>query len=351
MTIQSHPRIDSFDNLRLLDKPASSLGYRMPAEWEPQSCVWVVNPHNEETWPLCFEQARRQFDDWIDAMSSVVPVSMVDRLGIPTNDSWIRDFGPIFVINDRCDDPVDRLACHDFHFNGWGNKYELRDLDDQVPQHIAEWLNIPLWLHDFVLEGGSIEVNGQGTLMTTEQCLLAQNRNPGLTREQIEQILADSFGVNHLIWLRGGIAGDDTDGHIDDIARFISTDTVIAASAPESHPDHKISQLNISILRKSTDQQGRKLTVIELPVPDPIEYHYPPDRFGSGGRSLLPASYTNFLISNHAVFLPVFGQPADDQAVRLIEQAMSDYRIIPLRMEHLLVGLGGFHCLSQQQPM
>ncbi len=342
---------DANRELRVMEGTAAESGYRMPAEWEPQSCVWVVRPHNEETWPRCLDEARRQFDDWINAMSRAVPVSLAGPLGIDTNDSWIRDFGPIFVVKDGDFTSPDRLACHDFRFNGWGNKYEVRDLDDHVPRQIAARLNIPIWLHDFVLEGGAVEVNGGGTIMTTEQCLLNANRNPGKSREQIERKLYETLGTSHIIWLAGGITGDDTDGHIDDVARFISPDTVVVVVTETDHPDHEITNRNLQVLRGSTDEQGRRLTVIDLPAPDPLEYNYPPDRFGSGGLSTLPASYANFVISNRHVFLPVFACRQDETAVRIMEQAMPDHTIIPLRAEHLIVGLGSFHCLSRQQPM
>ncbi|GAB4189071.1 MAG: agmatine deiminase family protein [Phycisphaeraceae bacterium] len=339
----THPRIAETDRLILPESSAAQLGYRMPAEFEPLSCIWLALPFNPETWPGCLDDAQKQFADWVDVMRQAVPVSTTDELGIETNDSWIRDFGPIFVVN-RDKSASAPLACHDFHFNTWGGKYEVRDRDDVVPQQIARQLGLPIWIHDFVLEGGSIDVNGQGTVMTTEQCLLNPNRNPALSRSEIEAKLHETLGTRHVIWLPGGIEGDDTDGHIDDVARFIAPATVVAVSAPPDHPDHAMTQRNLAALRSAVDQDGRPLRVIELPVPNPIFYDYPE------GRSPVPASYANFVIANGHVFVPTFDQPADDRALAVLSGAMPGYSVIPVPAHWLVVGLGALHCLSQQQP-
>ncbi len=322
---------------------AAQPGYRMPAEWEPLDAVWLVRPHNPETWPNCLEQAQAQWDAFAAALARHVRVRTTDELGISTVDSWIRDFGPIFVVREGA------LAAHDFVFNGWGGKYEDRSLDDQVPQHIARALGVPLFDHTLVLEGGSIEVNGAGTVMTTAQCLLNPNRNPHLTQDQIVAEIHAALGTHHVIWLPGGIVGDDTDGHIDDIARFVTPDHVVATRA-SGGPDHDMLERNWQALQSARDQDGKPLQLTPLPAPDPILYDFPPDRFGPGGVNPIPASYANFLIANDAVLVPVFGQPTDDAALRTLEAAMPDHTIIGLRAEHLVVGLGSFHCLSQQQP-
>ena len=236
------------------------------------------------------------------------------------------------------------LACHDFHFNSWGEKYEVRDLDDVVPQLVAKELGLPIWVHDFVLEGGSIEVNGRGTVMTSEQCLLNANRNPAMNRKQIVDKLHETLGTRHVIWLPGGIEGDDTDGHIDDVARFISPDTVAIIAAEPGHADHAMTQANLKALRGATDQDGNTLNIVQLPVPQPVIYEYPE------GKSPVPASYANFLIANKHVFVPVFGQASDERALRVLDDAMGGCTIVPIRAEHLVVGLGALHCLSQQQP-
>jgi agmatine deiminase len=323
-------------------------GYSLPPEWAPQSCVWLVPPHNDETWPGCFTQAAEQFAVFREALSEVTPVRTPGQFGITTNDSWVRDFGPISVLNP--DHPQTPLIYHDFVFNGWGGKYEQRDLDDVVPTKLGEALGVPVVHHDLVLEGGSIEVNGAGTVMTTEQCLLNENRNPRLTRQQIEAELNAALGTRHVVWLPGGIAGDDTDGHIDDVARFVAPDRVAVITAPEDHPDHAVLQRNLDALRAARDQDGKPFDLVELPVPEAIEYDFPPDRFGPGGRGPVPASYANFLISNGSVFVPVFGQRGDDAALRAVERALPGYRVTPIRAEWLVVGLGALHCLSMQQP-
>lgn len=348
-TSRAHPRIEGAERLRQADRSAAELGYRMPAEWEPVARVWVDPPHNPETWPLCLEEAQKEFQQFVEAVSRAARVVNIKDLGIPTVDSWIRDYGPIFVKKDS--GGKDAIAVHDFRFNGWGGKYENRDLDDVVPQHIALKENRLIWIHDMVLEGGSIDVNGRGTVLTTQQCLLNPNRNPHLSREQIEQALHAALGTRHVIWLPGGIVGDDTDGHVDDIARFVAPDRVVCVRARQGHPDHAVLEENYRALRAARDQDGRKLEVVELPAPEPMRYRFPPDRFGPGGELPVPASYANFLMVNGWVFVPVFGQKSDDQALRILEQAMPGYRIVGLEARHLVVGLGAFHCLSQQEPV
>lgn len=343
--MKSHARISRFDRITQPPRSARELGYRMPAEWEPQACMWLVRPFNPETWPGCLDEAVTQWDALVGALAAVVPVSTTQAMKVETVDSWVRDFGPIFVIDGK-----GNLAAHDFQFNGWGGKYEDRTLDDLVPQELAARLGFPLWVHDFVLEGGSIDVNGAGTVMTTEQCLLNDNRNPGMSKADIERRLHDALGTRHVIWLPGGIVGDDTDGHIDDIARFVNESTVVAVAPPQGHPDYDILSRNLAALRDARDQDGRKLEVVELPAPDPIQYRFPADRFGPGGVNPVPASHANFLVSNGSVFLPIFGGKSDDAAVRVMERVMPHHRIVPLRADKLVVGLGSFHCLSQQQP-
>ncbi|MCC7191435.1 MAG: agmatine deiminase family protein [Phycisphaeraceae bacterium] len=350
-----------------LPRPAASareLGYRMPAEWEPTTRIWLTPPHNEETWPGCLPAAQKQFAELMEAMKPYVDVATTQGLGIKTNDSWIRDYGPIFVVKSDHTQSTETAArgkssvnvsgapkaAHDFRFNGWGGKYEDRTLDDLVPQYLAKHLGVPLWIHDLVLEGGSIEVNGCGTVMTTEQCLLNKNRNPHLSREAIIDEVHEALGTHHVLWLPGGIIGDDTDGHIDDIARFINAETIVSIHAPSNHPDFEILNRNRRALRNARDQNGKKLTVIDLPVPDPILYQFPADRFGPGGLNPVPASYANFLIANGGVFVPIFGQPTDDKALDILQQAMPKHRVIGIRAESLVVGLGAFHCLSQQEP-
>lgn len=341
----NHPLIDQFEQLDRPKQSAAALGYRMPAEWERQACVWVTRPHEETTWPECMDEALEQFDELVKAIEKSAEVRDTQALGIATNDSWIRDFGPVFVVND-----AGKLACHDFTFNSWGGKYGPWDSDDVVPQWAALRERLAIWVHDFVLEGGSIDVNGVGAVMTTEQCLLHPARNPMASREQIEAMLHATLGTRHVIWLPGGIEGDDTDGHIDDVARFIGPGTVLAVRAPEGHSDHIALERNWLALQAARDQDGKPLKLLSLPVPEPIYYQYPADEWSIGGRKPLPASYANFLLCNRSIIVPTFGQPSDDEALRVIEEALSGYTVLPIRCEWLVVGLGAVHCLTQQQP-
>jgi len=343
----THPRLSL--NPHEPAESAAALGYRMPGEFEPIDAVWLTYPHNRETWPGNFDRACEQYDFFMSQVARFANVELTgEKHGWPTNDSWIRDYGPIFVT-----DATGGLGCHDFHFNGWGGKYnaEYHD-DDLIPQRVAAALDLPIWIHDLVLEGGSIEVNGRGTVMTTAQCLLNDNRNPHLDRAAIEAELGAALGVDHVIWLPGGILGDDTDGHIDDIARFIAPNAVAAVKPDDpSHPDHDMLQRNWAALASAVDQDGQPLELIPLPAPEPIQYDFPPDRFGPGGRHPVPASYANFLIVNEAVLVPTFAQPSDEVALRRLDDAMPAHTVIGVPGDQLVVGLGALHCLSQQQPI
>ncbi|MCC5828382.1 MAG: agmatine deiminase family protein [Phycisphaeraceae bacterium] len=339
---------------------AADLGYRMPAEWEPQAAVWVTLPHNEATWPGCLDQARVQFERFIARLSAHVVVRSTQRLGIPTNDSWIRDYGAIFVVRDQGRPPSQEdpalcggrypVAAHSYTYNAWGGKYPPWQDDDAVPARMALALKVPLWRHDFVLEGGSIDVNGKGLLLTTAQCLLNRNRNPHCDRKAIERKLARTLNVSRVIWLAGGVRGDDTDGHIDDVARFISPDTIAAVRVGRNHPDFDMLEANWRRLLEARDLTGRRLNLVELPAPEPVRYQYPTHADYDVGRQGLPASYANFLISNGAVFVPVFGQKNDDLAVRQLEGAMPGIQVVPIRSEYLIVGMGAIHCMTMQEP-
>lgn len=324
---------------------AQQTGFRLPAEWEPVERVWLTTPHNNETWPDCLDAAQRQFAFLNDQLRSHVETCTTQSRDIPTNDSWIRDYGPLFVVHED-----GRLACHNFLFNCWGAKYEPYDLDNEVPPQIAQHIDIPIWHHDLVLEGGSIDTNGAGSIMTTRQCLLNPNRNPQLSELEIEELLHGAFGTYHCLWLPGGIEGDDTDGHIDDVARFINPTTVAAVLAPQDHPDHTALQANWTALQEGRDQNGARLNLLELPAPKPLFYNYPADVYGPAERRQLPASYANFLITNKAVFVPIFGQHNDDVALRRLDDAMPGYHIVGVRCELLVVGLGAIHCMTMQQP-
>ncbi len=313
---------------------------RLPPEWHPQSAVWVSPPRNAETWPGCLDAARAQFERFIAELRRVVTVRTTDELGVPTLDAWVRDYGPLFTLTED-----DRLHVHDFRFNSYGHKYDPPRTDDAVTRQLAERLGLPRTYHDVVLEGGSIEVNGDGVLMTTASCLLNPNRNPRLSRRDLESLLSDTLGVDGFLWLDGPLSGDDTDGHIDTLARFIGPDVIAAPRTHADDPDHALLEHN---WRTLTDD--RRFELVALPTPRPIVFDFPGDRFTPPRRERLPAGYANFLIANGSVFVPTYGQPADDDACRALDDAMPSHRVVPIPSDVLVVGQGVLHCLTMQQP-
>ena len=342
------------------DQTPHALGYRMPAEWEPHAAVWLAWPHDPASFPY-LTQAEAAFADFISEIHNSERVELLVRdeamqqkatqllqhrsvdfrpVSFHTADYadiWFRDYGPIFV----ADREKQRLAMTKWIFNAWGNKYEELLKDNRVPYVMNESLRLPLFEPGIVLEGGSIDVNGRGTLLTTEQCLLHENRNPGLRKEEIERRLCDYLGVTHCIWLREGIEGDDTDGHIDDIARFVNPTTVVCACQPDrSDPDHEVLETNYQLLRQAADQDGRPLQVVQLPVPGWVGDH----------QARLPASYANFYIGNTKVLVPTFGVENDPRALEIVQSVFPDRRVVGINAVGLVYGLGTFHCMSQQQP-
>jgi agmatine deiminase len=343
----SHATIPEYETLDTPAQSASLLGFRMPGEWEPHDGVWVSPPHNANTWPGdTLVKAQKEFAYFLSKLTQHTPPLLCADHGIATDDSWIRDYGPIFVINDQ-----GQRAIHDFRFNCWGTDYGPYDQDDLVPQHIARSLNLPIWVHDTVLEGGAIEVNGKGTIMTPHHCLTTDTRNPGMTLEHAETVLHQAFGTKHCVWTPHiHLAGDDTGGHVDTFCRFIAEDTIAAIRAPKTHVDHEQLEILWDALKQARDQDGKRFNLVELPVPEVIDFDYP-DVFGvEPGIQRVPAGYANFLISNGGVFVPTYGQPADDLACKVLEQAMPGYKIYPIPSQWLIIGMGSLHCLSQQQP-
>jgi len=343
----------------MTETPAS-LGYRMPAEWEPHEATWLSWPHNPETWPGKIEPIPAIFaqivaalreheevrilvgDDALEKSARAAlrargcPESNVRFFRIPTNDAWMRDHGPIFVVQ-----PGRGVAITDWKYNAWGGKYPPYDLDDVVPSRIDEALRLPIFHADMVLEGGSIDVNGRGTLLTTESCLLNPNRNPALTKAQIEERLAEFLGLRNVLWLGDGIVGDDTDGHVDDLTRFVGPNTVVTAVEDDpADENHRALHDNRQRLQAMKDESGRLLDVVPLPMPPPIHYE---DR-------RLPASYANFYIGNGAVLVPVFDHPRDEIACATLARLFPDRRIFPIPSTDLVWGLGAIHCVTQQQP-
>ena len=341
----------------------AALGYRMPAEWEPHRGTWLSWPHKEASWPGRFGPVPAIFATMVraladreevhinvggPAMEASVRVLLTGAGAdtgnvffhhLPTNDAWCRDHGPIFL--DRTRAGGREQAIVDWGFNAWGGKYPPYDLDDAVPSRIGAELNLPVFEPGIILEGGSIDVNGRGTLITTEACLLHPNRNPRLDRAAIEGYLRGYFGVTTILWLGDGIAGDDTDGHVDDLTRFVDPGTVV--TVVEANPrdeNYEPLQANLERLRGMTDQDGRPLRVVTLPMPRPL--------YQDGHR--LPASYANFYIANGVVLLPTYDPPGDEEAAATLAELFPGREIAGIECTDLVWGLGACHCVTQQWP-
>jgi agmatine deiminase len=336
-------------------------GYRLPAEWAPHEATWLSWPHNRDSWPGVFAGVEPAMVEFVRKLAECEPVYInvqgadherhvgkllahavaPERLRLfrfPTNDAWARDHGAIFVTRRGPKEP--RLAV-DFDYNAWGGKYPPFDLDREIGRQMAEALGVPRYAQPgIVLEGGSIEVNGAGALMTTEQCLLNPNRNPTLTRADLERLLRDSFGVDEVLWLGEGIEGDDTDGHIDDLTRFVAPRTAVTVVEPNrADPNHAPLAANRRLL-DTLAVGGRSLEVIDLPMPEP-QYL---------GEQRLPASYANFYVANGAVLVPTFGCAADEVACSTLRECFPGRRVEPVDCRVLIAGLGALHCLTQQVP-
>lgn len=337
-------------------------GFRWPAEWEPHEATLLAWPHDESTWPGGVERAETAVAAFAAAISRgetvhlLVADEVMERRArqhlddadaadvrlhrIPTADVWFRDYGPITLVRDDTR-PRERL-CLDFVFNAWGGKYAELLVDSGIPARLDPVLGLPRRPEAFVLEGGSIDGDGEGTLLTTEQCLLNPNRNPTCSRAQIEERLRDCLGVTRILWLGEGIAGDDTDGHVDDITRFVAPGRVLTASQPDvGDPDHGPLADNRARLAAMTDARGRRLEIVDLPMPAPVHND-------AGER--LPASHANFYVCNAAVCVPVFGGASDEPALRTLARCFPERTVVPIRCEHLVEGLGALHCISQQIP-
>ena len=349
----------AFPDIRPGDTPRNR-GFHMPAEWEPHECVWLSWPHNKNTFPRlpAVEDAFYEFIQAIHASERVelfVPSAVAHRkirtrlreTGVDLSkvilhttgfsDVWIRDYGPTFVINRA----LKRTAMVRWNFNAWGEKYEDQLQDGKIPDVMNRWLELPRFVPGIVLEGGSVDVNGRGTVITTRSCLLNPNRNPSLSPEEIEGFLQEYLGVVKIIWLNEGIIGDDTDGHIDDIARFVAPSTVVCAYENDTaDANYPALHENYEILKKSTDQGGRPLTVVKLPMPAQI----------SSGNERYPATYTNFYIGNTVVIVPVFNDPNDAVALQILQGFFPGRKVTGIDARALVEGFGTFHCASQQQP-
>lgn len=342
----------------------ASLGFRMPAEWHPHQSTWLTWPKDPETWPDRVSQVE---EIYLQMIAALTPHEVVDLLvdneetetvvrsrcdnataagirfhHLQTVDSWIRDYGPNFLLG-----PGAELAFNDWIFNAWGNKYEELKKDDKVPSRLESFLNVKRFSPRVVMEGGSIEVNGAGCVLTTEQCLLNPNRNPDLSRAEIEQYLKDYLGVEKVLWLAEGIVGDDTDGHIDDLARFVAPKIIVTAVEDDpADANYEILQDNLARLRSMTDIKGTPFEIVTLPMPGIV------GGTSTAARDLerLPASYANFYIANNTVLAPVFGHPNDARAVDTLQRLFPTRRVVPINCEPLVWGMGTIHCVTQQQP-
>ncbi len=359
------PESYSLINSPILNETPTSLGYFMPAEWERHEATWLAWPHDPLTFPNRVKSVEKSYLQMISALHKSENVNLfvkdlkmkekvmklLKQRGLDLQrinfyvwdyaDVWFRDYGPIFVVNRE----KKQIAFVHWIFNAWGEKYKDLTKDSQIPYIINQKLHWNNFKPGIVLEGGSVDVNGRGTLLTTEQCLLNSNRNPNLSKDEIEKFLMTYFGANHIIWLKSGVAGDDTDGHIDNLARFVNPRTILCAyEEKDSDENHSVLRENFEILLKSADQDGRKLKIIKMPMPPAICAHV------RGKKTRLPASYLNFYIGNKVVLVPAFKHKNDQVALRIIQKVLPNKKVIGIDCTDMIYGMGAIHCVMQQQP-
>ena len=337
-------------------------GYYFPAEFDKHVATWLSWPHKEASWPgkiesifpvyaafirllaegemvninVTDEAMRRKALAFLEAAE--VNLSRVQFFFHPTNDAWCRDHGPAFLVNPSA---TQKKIIVDWGYNAWGGKYPPFDMDDNIPTLIGRHFNVPVVYPGIVMEGGSVDFNGKGTVLTTTSCLLNENRNPHLSQKNIEEYLHQYYGVENILWLGDGIVGDDTDGHIDDLTRFVNHDTVVSVvEEDKSDENYKPLQENLKALAKMRLENGRQINVVELPMPSAIVYE----------DMRLPASYANFYISNKHVIVPTYRDRNDEKALQTLQQVFPDRKVVGLDSTDIIWGLGSFHCLSQQEP-
>ena len=354
---------------RAADKSPSSMGFRMPAEWETHEATWIGWPHNRTDWPGKFTTIQWVYGEIVRSLAPGEIVRIIvnsenheararrilTRVGVdvvrveffrfPTNRGWTRDFGPMFV---KRGGKRPEVAVVDFRFNAWA-KYPDWKKDDRVPERAARALGLEIFraqIHnrDVVLEGGAIDINGMGTLIATEECLLdqaVQSRNPDLTRNDLESVFRDYLGVTNVLWLGRGIEGDDTHGHVDDLCRFVNSNTVVICGEENSR-DYNYAALeeNIDRLKSMRLEDGAKINVVRIPMPTPLSFN----------KQRLPASYANFYIANSAVLVPTFNDLKDRVALGILSELITDRPVIGIHAVDLVWGLGTLHCMTQQQP-
>lgn len=345
-------------NSKLLPK---DLGYYFPAEFAKHEATWLSWPHKEASWPGKIDTIYPAYAEFIQYLSfsekvrinvndeamKAFALSHIEKIKAdlnnieffmhPTNDAWCRDHGPAFLLNKDSN----KKAIVDWDYNAWGNKYPPYDLDDVIPTLIGKHYGYEVFYPKIVMEGGSVEFNGAGSLLTSTACLLNENRNPKLNQAQIEQYLINYYGVEQILWVDEGIIGDDTDGHIDDTIRFVNEDTVLTVIEQNTKDEnYSILQHNLKQLKEMRLLNGKQLNIIELPMPDAVIHE----------DQRLPASYANFYICNKYVIVPTFRCNKDDKALQIIQSSFGDREVIGIDSTDLIWGLGSFHCLSQQEP-
>jgi len=337
------------------------LGFHCPSEFEKHDATWLSWPHNKDTWPGKISTIFPSYCNFVELLSHSEKVNInvgdeklklkaMDFLSKtntnwdniefhfnPTNDAWCRDHGPAFIVNRK----ERKKAIVNWGYNSWGGKYPPFDLDNEVPKRIGKALNLQVFNPEIIMEGGSIELNGDGSLLTTTACLMNKNRNPHLSQKQIENYLIEYYGVEQVLWLNEGIVGDDTDGHIDDLSRFASENTVITA-IEDSNKDENYYPLKDNLKRLVSMKlvNGKSLEIIELPMPSPLYFL----------NRRLPASYANFYICNSYVIVPTFRDKNDDKALMVLQKAFPNHKVVGIDSYDIIWGLGSFHCLSQQEP-
>ncbi len=338
------------------------LGYYFPAEFAPHKATWLSWPHKEASWPgkiqsifpsyVAFIKTLVRFEEVninvCDEAMKARAMQLLQDAGVemsrihfymhPTNDAWCRDHGPAFLMNKQ--DPT-KKAIVDWNYNAWGNKYPPFDQDDVIPTKIGQALGYEVFHPGIIMEGGSVDFNGAGTVITSTACLLNPNRNPHLNQSQIEQYLMDYYGQDQVLWVDEGIVGDDTDGHIDDTVRFVNEDTVITVIEENKQDEnYGLLQHNLKQLQQMRLLSGKQLNIVEIPMPNDVIWE--------GQR--LPASYANFYIANQQVIVPTYRCSKDDQVMTIIQQYFPDREIVGIDSTDIIWGLGSFHCLSQQEP-
>jgi agmatine deiminase len=336
-------------------------GFHFPAEFSQHTATWLSWPHKEASWPgkietifpvyarfvkyvaegekvninVCDEAMKKKATHYLQAVGA--DLKNIQFFIHPTNDAWCRDHGPAFLVSRK----EKKKMIVDWGYNAWGGKYPPFDLDDNIPTLIANYYNIPVVYPGIVMEGGAVDFNGKGTVLTTTSCLLNENRNPHLNQKQIEEHLHNYYGVDNILWLGDGIVGDDTDGHIDDLTRFVNENTVVTVVETNKSDDNYLPLLeNLNALKKLRLENGKQMNIVELPMPSAFVYE----------DMRLPASYANFYISNKYVVVPTFRDKNDEVALNTLQECFKDRKVIGLDSTDIIWGLGSFHCLSQQEP-